>query len=693
MSDQGAQKVAPGGEAKSAPPPEKEKSAKSVTSAVLDDRFHVDYRQRLPELDSPSAKAYGATDKRSSSRPVFALLCSPDVPHRGMALRGLVDRPCAHVLSVMGSGTVDAPEGGERRFAVILERPAGQKLWPGGKPASPMNEKVLFERVMPQLATAIEALAQRGVTHRAIRPDNIYWYDEGGTQLVLGDCVTSLPGRFQPTIYETAGRGMASPHDRGDGTAADDYYALGVTIFALLAGREPGREGGEIAMVATKVVGSSFTAICTGAEMSAGLVELMRGLLVDDAEQRFTANEVKSFIGGRAIRSPRPPPDKRALQPFRFKGDSYSHVRLMAMAFAAAPREAVKAMREQRIDQWVKKSLLDSELGDKLAKYFSPEAAVGTASLNDDQVCMLACAVLDPDGPIRYKGLAIAPDGIGGVLGQGYVSGNRETVQAIAELVSGDMLRRWLETQKLATAKIKEYENVFAHLKGYLGDPSLGAGIERCLYSLVPGIACRAPHVLKDQAFTLSELMPALDRAAAKSGETQDLVDRHVAAFICSRSRKAEGQLQHALKEAEGEGGKRLGMISLLAYVQQHFCSMPLEKLATWAAGRMGPTLATLHNREARRDIQDKLKATAKAGDLAGLLALLGDGVRAADKAAYRQAVKEYAELAAEAKTIESGDAERRSLAERYGTQAAFMVAYAILLISLVYSYFGVLAR
>lgn len=691
MSEQGAQKVAPVGDDKAAPPPEK--AAKTVAGAVLDDRFHIDYRQRLPDLDSPSAKAYAATDKRSASRPVFALLCSPDVPHRGMALRGLIDRPCAHVLLVMGSGTVDAPTEGERRFAVIMERPAGQKLWPGGKPGQPLNEKVLFEKVLPQLSTAIDAMAQRGVSHRAIRPDNIYWYDEGGTQLVLGDCVTSLPGRFQPAVYETVGRSMASTYDRGDGGAADDYYALGVTTFALIAGRTPVREGGDIAMLAAKVVSGSFTAVCSGAELSAGMIEVLRGLLVDDPEQRYTANEVKSFIGGRAIRSPRPPPEKRALQPFRFRGESFSHTRLMAMAFAAAPRDAVKAMRDQRIDQWVKKSLLDSELGDKLSRYFAPEAAVGTASLNEDQICMLACALLDPDGPIRYKGLAMAPDGIGGVLGQGYVSGNRETVQAIAELVMGDALRRWLETQKVPTAKIKEWENVFAHLKGYIGDPSLGAGIERCLYALVPGIACRAPHVLKDQAFTLSELMPALDHAAAKSGETQDLVDRHVAAFICSRSRKAEGQLQSALKAAEGEGGKRLGMISLLAFVQQNFCSIPLEKLAVWAAGRMGPTLATLHNREARRDIQDKLKATAKAGDLTGLLSLLGDSVRATDKAAYKQAVKEYADLAAETKSIESGEGDRRALAERYGTQAAFMIAYAILLISLVYSYFGVLAR
>jgi hypothetical protein len=209
----------------------------------------------------------------------------------------------------------------------------------------------------------------------------------------------------------------------------------------------------------------------------------------------------------------------------------------------------------------------------------------------------------------------------------------------------------------------------------------------------VPGVACRGPHVVKDQAFSLSELMPALDGAAKKAGETVDLVDRHVAAFICSRSRKAEGQLQSALKSAEGEGGKRLGMIALLAFVQKNYCSMPLEKLAAWAAGRMGPTVATLHNREVRREIQEKLKSAAKSGDLEAILTLIGEKARAADKAAYKEAVKEYADCAAEVKKIDAGEPERRALAERYGTQAAFMIAYAILLISLVYSYFGILAR
>jgi len=692
MSDQGAENQAPAGASQGAAPAAKPGAA-GPSGVVLDDRFQIDYRQPLPELDSPSAKAYAAVDKRTTSRQVFALICSPDIPHRGTALRALIDRPCAHVLSVFGAGTVDAPEAGERRFAVILERPGGRRLWAPGKSGAPINEKVLFERILPQLATAIDAMAQRGVTHRAIRPDNIFWYDEGGTQLVLGDCVSSLPGRHQPVVYETVGRSMATLYDRGEGNAADDYYALGVAVFALVAGREPARDGGDLAMTATKIVGGSFTAICTGAEMSAGLVEILRGLLVDDPEQRFVANDVKAFIGGRAIRSPRPPPEKRALQPFRFRGESFSHTRLMAMAFGAAPREAVKTMRDQRIDQWVRKSLLDSDLGEKLGKFFAPEAAVGTASLNDDQVCTLACALLDPDGPIRYKGLALAPDGFGGALAQGYVSGNRETVQAIAELATSDVLRRWLEIQKGYGVKTTDLENVFSHLKGYIADPSLGAGIERCLYALVPGVACRSSHVVKDQTFSLSELMPALDRAAKKAGETVDLVDRQVAAFICSRSRKAEGQLQAALKSAEGEGGKRLGMIALLAFVQKNYCSMPLEKLATWAAGRMGPTVATLHNREVRREIQEKLKSAAKSGDLEAILSLIGDKARAADKAAYKEAVKEYADCAAEVKRIEAGDPERRALAERYGTQAAFMIAYAILLISLVYSYFGVLAR
>ena len=50
-----------------------------------------------------------------------------------------------------------------------------------------------------------------GLTHRAIRPDNLFFLDEAREILVMGDCVTAPAGFHQPPLLEPIERTMASP--------------------------------------------------------------------------------------------------------------------------------------------------------------------------------------------------------------------------------------------------------------------------------------------------------------------------------------------------------------------------------------------------------------------------------------------------------------------------------------------------
>ncbi|MBM3555840.1 MAG: hypothetical protein FJX47_09825, partial [Alphaproteobacteria bacterium] len=315
-----------------APSGEAPASGGGASKAVLADRFEIDLRARLAELDSPTAQAYAAKENKTGARPVFALVCRPDIPVRSTVVRHLGDRPSPGTLTIFAGGTIDIGDG-ERRYAVILERPAGGRLWPrADKPAAPIPEKVILDKILPQLSAAVDALAQRGIIHRAIRPDNLYWLDPEGSHVVLGDCVTCLPGRGNPPVYETTERAMASPLDRGDGHAAEDYYALGVTVLALANGKDPAQGRDETALIATKVANGTYAALSVGLDVSAALAEPIRGLIADDAPHRWTHAEIKQMMSGRASRAPRAHIEKRASQAIRFKDTQIHHPRLLAMA-------------------------------------------------------------------------------------------------------------------------------------------------------------------------------------------------------------------------------------------------------------------------------------------------------------------------------------------------------------------------
>jgi len=97
-------------------------------------------------------------------------------------------------------------------------------------------------RVAIQVASAVETAHRAGIVHRDIKPANILTSEYGNPGLtdfgvagVQGEDGLSVAGGVSP--------GFTAPEvlldDRATGSRASDVYALGATVYALLAGRSP----------------------------------------------------------------------------------------------------------------------------------------------------------------------------------------------------------------------------------------------------------------------------------------------------------------------------------------------------------------------------------------------------------------------------------------------------------------------
>ena len=318
---------------------------------------------------------------------------------------------------------------------------------------------------------------------------------------------------------------MAMPEGRGEGTIECDYYALGVTVFELLTGHTAGGGKDDDALLMAKITRGSFLALVGDTPLSNPMRELLGGLLCDDPEQRWSAEDLRLWQQG-GSRSPRIKlQSRRAARPFQFLGGEYRHDRGLAWAFARNPREAAEAIRGEAFMRWLVKELDDPDAVSEVID------AVGGAGGNDELVAQV-CLVLDADSPIRFQNLAICIDGLGPVLAAAVAANDRAILASLTALIASSLPTRWIEASiDRRTAALK---SMFVRLQYILARREAGFGIERCLYELNPSVPCLSPVVAERCVLTIVELFTGLDAAARTAAPTANLADRHVAASKAS---------------------------------------------------------------------------------------------------------------------------------------------------------------
>lgn len=648
---------------------------------TLVDRFIIDPATPSPDFDSPSARAYAAQDRRDPGRQLFALVCMPGLPARVKVMAQLKGAAVRGLLNLVEWGSIFWPPSGQHCMVAVYERPKGGRVVPlDSTKINRINEYDMSHRVIEPLAAALQDLAARGVAHRAIRPTNLFYLDEAKQEIVLGECVSSPPGFDQPVIVEPVERSLAGPAGRGDGSIADDMYSLGATLVFLLLGYSPVENMSEEELLIAKVEQGSYASICGNARVPMSMLEPLRGMLSDDSKERWGLESLDLWLNGRNLTPIQKRPAQRADAPFAFGGYNHANLRTLARAFSRNVREAAKVVRTEHFENWMRRNMQMPSLAESIGALVK-EAEVQKASPqgSDDLLVARICILLDPSGPIRYKGLAFMPDGFGATLAIELLrQGNN---QISAEILARDLPGFWLANQLAYFPEFTLWERNFGQLKGFLKINDLGYGIERCLYELNPEMPCQSPLLLKQYVAGIRELLPALDEVAKTVDPKSKPMDRHIGAFIAARFSENIDPHLKALADSKEETFL-IGMLSLLAFLQWRLRIEPLYGLSSWIGGLLGPAIATYHSRTTRREIEHEIPKLVRQGSLPDLFDLIDNPEkRRQDINAYNVACQQFAEAEAEIEKIESGETASAESMEKVGQRAAAMTSVVITMI------------
>ena len=138
-------------------------------NTLIAGRFAVDSSQVLPDAGG-GLKAYLARDRLASDGRRVAIAVSRDASPRANVLKTLRDS-VDNLMVPLGYGVAPLGGGKGEGYFIICMPP------PGPSVAAPLNiwpEKALIDLVLRPAARVLEVLHSRKLTHRAIRPNNVF---------------------------------------------------------------------------------------------------------------------------------------------------------------------------------------------------------------------------------------------------------------------------------------------------------------------------------------------------------------------------------------------------------------------------------------------------------------------------------------------------------------------------------------
>lgn len=644
---------------------------------VLENRYRLLVGSRLPEFDLGGAEAVTVSDDRNPGDALFARVCAPDGLPRLALINNLKHMREAKLLRPIECGTVPWPGTKGGRIAVVFQTPEHGALFPPGHESiHPMQTDDIRRYVLGPACLTLGFLTQRSLTHRGVRPDNMYWDGASRNSILLGDCVTHPPAAMQPVVYEPIESAMTPPLGRGHGSVRDDFYSLGVSILALATGKVPLGGMKDEDVIAAKLKRGSYAALMDGARPPFGLRELLRGLLADNPEDRWGMEQLEQWIAGGLRTTVQEMRLGAAERPFEFEGKDYSNFRSLAHGFGMHWQKAGKAIQEPGFEKWLSRTTTDGPTTERVSMLFSMRA--DSDKLNPDQVAQ-ASMYLDSTGPIRYKGLFTMPSAMGVVLADAFARKDMESAKAVGELITGGLALKWHSLQSARDQIIYEAEvKELKMMQQLLRHSGPGYGIERCLYNLNPAYACQSEILKGYNVLDIRSLLPALEKIVSERSELVTVVDRHLTAFIAARIKASIDRLLSALELAQGDAFMtKLGMLSVLAAVQQKHGPNELPYLTEWLARELEPAIGRIHGKSLRDQLRKRLNAVSSGGSLVELHNCLNnESSIKRDEAGRKKAMREFAAAAREIGQLESK--EFHESAQRLGWRIASGISAAI---------------
>ena len=644
----------------------------------LKERYIIDFAEPIETLNMNGGKAYQTSDRIDKDRLLFALICGSETTPRHSILPYIKSLKSPHLLNLIEYGVVTLPNNGGMAMALIYQQPVGGRVI--DDISLPFREDIAkIQSLWSDLLSSLRELHSCGITHRAIRLDNLFYADEEKKNIVLGDCAASFPAYYQPAVYETVESLMAKRESRGNGTTKNDIYALAVLGVFLYLGKENGSDLPPTELLNFKIKKGSFAAITGSTKLPIAFSNILRGMLADVPDLRWNLNYTADILENKPGKINFTANEENTKKAFTITGQKYYTPTDVAYAIMQSPKEAYDLYAAGKITDWIKNSLENEEM----AQAMEHSIKATTDNTSDHEIVLAkVCVFLAPHFPIKFGGLSLFPNALSKSI---YFSSiNHEDLNDYARLCNTDLLRLWYVNQSEARAPASLPE-----IKSYINNQAFGFGLDRIMYEFDEDIPCTSKLVEHDYVCTPTRVLRVLNKNYNNSQEKP--YDSNLLAYLrCKMGKKIDGILVDINSKIPALEASAI--LRLYTTMQNKFGPQQLEKLAQWLSVYSVPLIKSYHNKKYQKFLEKELIKINKSGRLYEIHDLLeNEESRRKDNSEFNIAKKTAAKLSAEKSMLIGNDNKWEEAAKDLAVKSACFLAVIVMIISFVINLFGAL--
>ncbi len=650
------------------------KENRSSSKHLLKERFEIDYNIPLPKFNTNNAIAYKAVDISNKKQDLFALVTSTKTPARLSMLPNYQSIKHSSLIKLVDYGVVFDKHQDMQTIALIYQKPLGPKvldITPAQLNAIKKDNQKLSD-IIASSFSALETLKGHGITHRAIRPDNLYFADPDLSTIVIGDCLSCFPGYFQPYGYESVEQAMAGPLSKSNGSAKDDFYSMAATLLAFLNNSDKLANFDKNTIISRKISETSYNFLSSVFDIPDKFAPLFKAVLDDNQQTRWSYVDVYNFIKDKTPELKRPT-NSKAKKSITINSIKYQRKEAIAFLFSQDLSLAMTVINSKAFAEWIRKDE-DFLNKDALLDILSTAAI---QQIDKDILIAKICILLAPTLPIFYKTLKCFPKGLYKAMYYAKQNTPKELGTYI-ELIESGLIEFWYSKQEFLRAPT----NISEHAS-FISNSDLGYGLQRVIYDADDDIPCFSPLLGGVYVYSAGGLLRALE---ANATDENTLFDNGIIAYLrCKLGSKFEAILREINTIKSNQ--KRLAIIKLYIDLQNRYGPKKLPNLTSIMADYAAPLISLYHNKETQVEVKKNLAKAASTGLLNNIYSVLQNPKdKEQDAKNFAQAKNLALRLRLEEKQIQEADFESPDGIKSAGIKFVMMLSVFVAVLMFVFS-------